>query len=248
MSPRRSVSAHARMIRSCSGSTFPYGFGDGAGSAARCAGVPGVLSELRSPLPPHAANPTASAAAAPPSRRDALGMPWIIPPDNGSGLCRCPPMRHTLCMRATRTHGKFLAAEVGEMAGVSGTTIGQWARRGYIRSSASDGDPRVYSVEDVAEAALVRALLDRGVRHADVRRAIERLTGEYGAWPLSEAPLGTAVERGRTRVVLRERDGIYALAPRGWQLIVTPPAVEEVRLRLNRRAQVSNGRASSARA
>ena len=133
-----------------------------------------------------------------------------------------------------RVHGRFLAAEVGELAGVSGTTIGQWARRGYIRSSASDREPRVYSVEDVAEAAIVGELLGRGVPHADVRRAVERLGEEYGAWPLSEAPLGTAVERGRTRVVLRERDGFYALSPRGWQLMTAPPAVEEVRLRLNR--------------
>jgi DNA-binding transcriptional MerR regulator len=141
--------------------------------------------------------------------------------------------RHTISM-AVATHGHFLAAEVGELAGVSGTTIGQWARRGYIRSSASDGEPRVYSVEDVAEAAIVGELRRRGVAHADVRRAIDRLAEEYGEWPLSEAPLGTTAERGRTRIVLRERDGLYALSARGWQRIAAPPAVEEVRLRLNR--------------
>jgi DNA-binding transcriptional MerR regulator len=132
-------------------------------------------------------------------------------------------------------HGHFLAAEVGELAGVSGTTIGQWARWGYIPSSVSGAEPHVYSVEDVAEAAMVGELLDRGVSHADVRRAIERLREEYGKWPLSEAPLGTATQNGRTRVVLRERDGLYALCPRGWQLMTVPPAIEEVRLRLNRR-------------
>jgi DNA-binding transcriptional MerR regulator len=142
-------------------------------------------------------------------------------------------MRDTLPMVAT--HGHFLAAEVGEMAGVSGTTIGQWARWGYIRSSRSDGEPRVYSVEDVAEAAIVGELLERGVSHTDVRRAIARLSEEYGGWPLSEAPLGTTTLRGRTRVVLRERDGLYALCPRGWQLMAAPPAIDEVRLRLNRR-------------
>jgi DNA-binding transcriptional MerR regulator len=143
------------------------------------------------------------------------------------------------------THGHFLAAEVGELAGVSGTTIGQWARWGYIRSSGSDGEPRVYSVEDVAEAAIVGELLGRGVSHADVRRAIARLREEYGAWPLSEAPLGTTTQRGRTRVVLRERDGHYALCPRGWQLMAAPPAVDEVRLRLNRR-RLNSAAASSA--
>jgi DNA-binding transcriptional MerR regulator len=136
---------------------------------------------------------------------------------------------------APRVHGRLLAADVGELAGVSGTTIGQWARRGYIRSSASDGEPRVYSVEDVGEAVIVGELLRRGVRHADIRRAIERLGAEYGDWPLSEAPLGTARTGERTRVVLRERDGYYALCPRGWQLMTAPPAVEEVRMRLGRR-------------
>jgi DNA-binding transcriptional MerR regulator len=133
-------------------------------------------------------------------------------------------------------HGHFLAGEVGELAGVSGTTIGQWARWGYIPASVSGADPHVYSVEDVAEAGIVAELLGRGVSHADVRRAIERLREEYGGWPLSEAPLGTTTSNGRTRVVLRERDGYYALTPRGWQLMaVAPPAIEEVRLRLNRR-------------
>jgi len=130
-------------------------------------------------------------------------------------------------------HGRLLAADVGELAGVSGTTIGQWARRGYIRSSGSDAEPRVYSVEDAAEAAVVGELLERGVAHADVRRAIERLRGEYGARPLSEAPLGTAAARGRTRIVLRERDGLYALSDRGWQRMTAAPEVEELRLRFN---------------
>ena len=119
------------------------------------------------------------------------------------------PARHILCYGhapAPRVHGHFLAAEVGELAGVSGTTIGQWARWGYIRSSASDAEPRGYSVEDVAEAAIVGELLRRGVRHADVRRAIARLGEEYGPWPLSDAPLGTTTRaRPRARGPARAR-------------------------------------------
>jgi DNA-binding transcriptional MerR regulator len=134
--------------------------------------------------------------------------------------------------RKPKPHGHFLAGEAGELAGVSGSTIGQWARWGYIRASQSAGDPHVYSVEDVAEAAMVRALLDRGVRHADVRRAIERLRG-YGDWPLSEAPLATTAE-GRPRIVLRENGDSYALSPRGWQLMTAPPQLRDVRLRLRR--------------
>lgn len=135
-------------------------------------------------------------------------------------------------MSATRpkAHGQLLAGEVGEIAGVSGTTIGQWARRGYIRASQSAGDPHVYAVEDVAEAAIVRALLARGVRHRDVRRAVDGLAA-YGAWPLSRAPLATTRE-GRPRIVLRENGDLYALEDRGWQLMAAPPRLEEVRLRL----------------
>jgi DNA-binding transcriptional MerR regulator len=131
-----------------------------------------------------------------------------------------------------RAHGSFLAGEVGELAGVSGNTIGQWARWGYIRASQSSGDPHVYSVEDVTEAAMVHTLLERGVSHAQVRRAIAQLS-EYGVWPLSEAPL--AVTDGpRPRIVLREAGGAFALSPRGWQRMVAPPPLEDVRLRLRR--------------
>jgi hypothetical protein len=87
-------------------------------------------------------------------------------------------------------------------------------------------------VEDVAEAAIVHALLERGVRHAQVRRVIGAL-GEYGDWPLSEAPLATT-EEPRPRIVLHERDGVSALTPRGWQLMAAPPPLRDVRLRLRR--------------
>src|SRR5215208_3571884 len=83
-----------------------------------------------------------------------------------------------------RPHGSFLAGEVGELAGVTGNTVGQWARRGLIRSSQSDGEPRVYSIEDINEASVVAELIGRGVRHADVHRATERLARRYGRWPL----------------------------------------------------------------
>jgi DNA-binding transcriptional MerR regulator len=129
-----------------------------------------------------------------------------------------------------KLHGHFLAGEAGELAGVSGTTIGQWARWGYIRASQSAGDPHVYSIEDVAEAAVVQSLLERGVRHRDVRRAISRLAA-YGDWPLTDAPLATTPEG---RLVLRENGNAYALADRGWQLMTSPPELEDVHLRLRR--------------
>jgi DNA-binding transcriptional MerR regulator len=133
-----------------------------------------------------------------------------------------------------RPHGRVHAAQAGELAGVTGTTIGQWARRGLIRSSISDHEPRVYSVEDVAEAAVVRALLERGIRHADVHRLIARLDG-FGPWPLSDAALATTVEP-RPRIVLREDEGDWVLTARGWQRPAAPLALRDVRLRLKRSA------------
>ena|SRR5687767_12443145 len=133
---------------------------------------------------------------------------------------------------ASRVHGRLLAGEAGEIVGVSGTTIGQWARHGYIRPSQSADLPHVYSVEDVGEASIVSELLSRGVRHADIRRAIERLR-DYGDWPLSEARLVTTVDEKRPRIVLREGRRTFVLDDRGWQAV--PRAlldVEDVRLRL----------------
>src|SRR4051794_13164324 len=77
-------------------------------------------------------------------------------------------------------HGRLLAADVAELAGVSGTTIGQWARRGYIRSSQSDGEPRGYSVEGVGEAAGGAPLPGPRGRPADVRRTLARPRPQHG--------------------------------------------------------------------
>jgi DNA-binding transcriptional MerR regulator len=142
-------------------------------------------------------------------------------------------------MREPRAHGHLLAADVGELVGVSGTTIGQWARRGYIRSSQEEGDPRVYAVEDVAEAAVVRELLRRGVRRPVIRRAVARLRAEQdgaGPWPLVTARLGTVAERGRTRLLAHLDGGWHELGPRGWQRVVALDTVEEVPARLVARA------------
>ena len=111
-----------------------------------------------------------------------------------------------------------------------GTTLGLWARRGLIRSSVSDGEPRRYAVEDAAEAAVVRALLERGVRHADVHATIERL--QPARWPLSAATLATTNE-ARPRIALRAADGDWILTSRGWQGPATPTPLREVHLQLS---------------
>ena len=126
---------------------------------------------------------------------------------------------------STRAHGSLRAADVGELVGVSGTTIGQWARHGYIRSSQREAEPRLYAVEDVAEAAIVHALLERGVSHAQVRRALAHLPG---TWPLSDASLAVT-DAARPKIVL---DGAFVLSPRGWQAMTEPPPLHPIRLRL----------------
>src|SRR3954449_1736856 len=103
-------------------------------------------------------------------------------------------------MASDRPHGRFLAGEAGELVGVSGTTIGQWARRGYIRASRSTGDPHVYALEDVIEATVVAALLRRGVRRTDVRRLVDALR-DRGPWPLGAVVLATT-RSARPRVVV----------------------------------------------
>jgi DNA-binding transcriptional MerR regulator len=131
-------------------------------------------------------------------------------------------------MAPDRPHGRFLAGEAGDLVGVSGTTIGQWARRGYIRASRSTGDPHVYSLEDVAEAWVVHALLERGVGRAAVRRVITAL-GEDRPWPLLGVPLATTDGEAPPRVVLCSPDGVYALSGRGWQRLAVSPALRALR-------------------
>jgi uncharacterized protein (DUF433 family)/DNA-binding transcriptional MerR regulator len=112
-----------------------------------------------------------------------------------------------------RAHGRYLAGEVGLLAGVSGDRIGQWARWGYIRSSHSDGEPRVYSFEDVGEAIIVHELEELGASLHAIHRAVERLRErEQDEWPLQRnaARLGAA----NGSVVEFEGDEAYDLGAR----------------------------------
>jgi uncharacterized protein (DUF433 family)/DNA-binding transcriptional MerR regulator len=97
--------------------------------------------------------------------------------------------------------GNYLAHEVGRLAGVSGNKIGQWARRGYIRSSQSQRSPRVYAYQDVAEAMVVHGLIDAHVPHLEIRRALQALRAETdSSWPLSGARVSVTVPGIRNRL------------------------------------------------
>jgi DNA-binding transcriptional MerR regulator len=142
-------------------------------------------------------------------------------------------LTETRTLRSPAGHGSLPASEVGELVGVSGTTIGQWARRGYIRSSQHESEPRRYAFEDVAEAAIVRNLLARGVPHPEVLRAVQRLQRSGRPWPLNDARLATRRDgSGRAHLLMREGETWLELGARGWQVVAPPDDLEEVALRL----------------
>lgn len=121
-------------------------------------------------------------------------------------------LRDVMGQHEGRPRGWYLAAEAGWLAGVSGDRVGQWARRGYIRASVDSGNPHVYSFQDVAEAMVVHHLLDRGVKHVEIRKGIERCRERYGDWPLTEAPLFTTDltgGRGHEALVLEEDEVVF---------------------------------------
>ena len=102
--------------------------------------------------------------------------------------------------------GYYLAHEVGQLAGVSGDRIGQWARYGYIRSSQSEGPPRIYSYQDVAEAMVVHGLINDGIPMKKIRVTVQYLRDEYGPWPLQVAPLYAESDR---RILLEDSGQLF---------------------------------------
>jgi uncharacterized protein (DUF433 family)/DNA-binding transcriptional MerR regulator len=129
--------------------------------------------------------------------------------------------------------GHYLAHEVGALAGVSGDRIGQWARRGYIRSSQSTGRPRIYSFQDVAEAMVVHELVDAGAALRSIKRAIERLRDRYGMdWPLQHAQVATL----HGGIVEYREDAAYDLGGKGseWQQVLDPDNLRKIASQLER--------------
>lgn len=117
--------------------------------------------------------------------------------------------------------GRYFAQEVGQLAGVSGQTIGQWANYGYIRASQSTEYPMVYSYQDVAEAIMVHELLAKKVPLPALRPVIEGLRERFGDWPLQHAELETTAGRDVKVAALLIRDGDLRLelGHHGWQVV-----------------------------
>lgn len=118
----------------------------------------------------------------------------------------------------------------GALAGVSGQSIGQWARHNMIQPTVYEGRPaNLYSYYDVAEALVVRWMLDEGISHRDIRLALDGVRDRYPRWPLLRADIGVgrlSVD-DRARLVRREAPGVYVDAtgrdPEGW--IIIPPTL-----------------------
>lgn len=131
--------------------------------------------------------------------------------------------------------GVYMPHYVGALAGVTGQTIGQWARHGLVTPTVFEGRPaNLYSYFDVAEAIVVRWLLDRGVSHGQIRFALSQVRESYPRWPLLNAPLGIGHQSldDPGHLVLRDHDNdtyvdISGEAPE--QIVIRPQLLDHAR-------------------
>lgn len=123
--------------------------------------------------------------------------------------------------------GVFSPRRAGQLAGVGGDMIGQWARYGLIRPTIYSGRPaNRYAFFDVAEAIVVHWLRQHDFSYREIHTAISRAGEAHREWPLLEAPLGVArhtVERDRGVIALRTTEGDYVEIGRpGDQVVLRP--------------------------
>ena len=142
--------------------------------------------------------------------------------------------------------GIYAAHRVGALAGVSGYTIGQWARHRLIRPTYYEGRPaNLYAFNDVAEAIVIRWLLSKGFTYQQIHQAIDCAHEEYPDWPLLRAPLGIAQHalEGDPRGVIAQRsdDGTYVdVSHAEGQVTLKPQLFQDVALMLRTGGWVAN--------
>lgn len=123
--------------------------------------------------------------------------------------------------------GVFSPRRAGQLAGVGGDRIGQWARYGLIRPTIYEGRPaNRYAFYDVAEAIVVHWLHEQGFSYDEIHTAIGKAGGEHRTWPLLEAPLGVAhhaQQNDRGVIVLRTPEGQYVEIGRPGDQVVLKP-------------------------
>jgi len=77
---------------------------------------------------------------------------------------------------------------------------------------------------------VVHELLDKDVRHLDIKNAIAELRAEYGDWPLTHADLVTS----EGRVYAQHGGQSYDVGRRGWQQVINPENLGAIAERLRR--------------
>lgn len=164
-----------------------------------------------------------------------------------NGLIYSKPNEMTVASRQRAKHpsapeflGIYPAHRVGALAGVSGYTIGQWARNKLIRPTYYEGRPaNLYAFNDAAEAIVVHWLLKRGFTYEEIHAAVDHARESYPDWPLITAPIGVAqhaVEGDpRGMIVERADDGAFVDTGRaGRQTALKPELLSDVALMLRR--------------
>jgi uncharacterized protein (DUF433 family)/DNA-binding transcriptional MerR regulator len=123
--------------------------------------------------------------------------------------------------------GVFSPRRAGQLAGVGGDRIGQWARYGLIRATIYEGRPaNLYAFYDVAEAIVVHWLRNEGFSYGEIHHAIGKAGGRHRDWPLLEQPLGVArhaLEDDRGVIAMRTENGAYVEIGRPGDQVVLPP-------------------------
>jgi uncharacterized protein (DUF433 family) len=130
--------------------------------------------------------------------------------------------------------GVYTPRRAGHLAGVSGGSIGQWARHELITPTVYEGRPaNLYSYFDVAEAIVVRWLLAHGIAHHEIRHALDEVREEYPRWPLLNAPLGIGQQSvdDSGSLVRRDAAGAYvdASGAAPGQLVIRPTLLQQAR-------------------
>jgi uncharacterized protein (DUF433 family) len=133
--------------------------------------------------------------------------------------------------------GVYSPGMAGALAGVSGKSIGQWARHKLIQPTVYHGRPaNLYSYFDVAEAIVVRWMVSRGITRSDIRYAVHQARDKHPDWPLLNAPLGLGrLSVDDRRLLVKQEDtGVYVDAtPRGrkrpGQVLIKPTLLDDAR-------------------
>lgn len=133
-----------------------------------------------------------------------------------------------------RVFGAYSPRRVGALAGVSGRSIGQWARTGLITPTVFEGRPaNLYSFYDVAEAVIVKWLLSQDFSHKVIRDALKDLRADQPQWPLLSEGFGVGRSSVDDRGILVRKDArdvyVSIADDHPEQIVLKPELLDAVR-------------------